>query len=94
MRVPKVGEVVIFVDSSGKDNNALVGCVFGDGSGDKQPCINLAFMSPDTNREDSYGRQVDRSCTSIAHASDQRAHGYYWCWPEEERNPYVKPNTE
>ena len=92
-RVPRVGlDVVVFCDSKGQDIPALVGCVFGDGAGGVFPCINIAFMAPDPNREDSYGRQVDRSCTSVPHGSDQRAHGFYWRWEDEEPNVYVAPN--
>lgn len=93
IRVPKVGDCVIFVDSKGQDNNALVGCVWGDGAGGVQPSINLAFMSPDPKREDSYGRQVDRSQTSVVHVSSQNVHGNYWCWPDEERIPYKPPTA-
>lgn len=90
LRIPKIGEVVIFHDSKGQPLNALVGCVFGT----EVPAINVAFMAPDENRHDTYGRQVDRSCTSVPHVSMASAHGFYWRWPEEEAREYVAPNPE
>lgn len=91
-RAPCVGvDVVVFCTEDGVDVPALVGCVFGDGSGGVMPCINIAFICPDERRQDSYGRQVDRSKTSVPHASSQTAHGFYWRWPDEPRNEYQPP---
>lgn len=92
IKVPKIGDHVVFVDASGHDQNALVGCVFGNGAGGVMPCINLCFVCPDKDREDSYGRQIDRSKTSVVHKSAQVAGGFYWRWPEEEKLPWVMPN--
>ena len=96
---PKIGGLVIFHDSTGRAHNALATAVFGetvvDASGySHEPCMNIVFVSSDTKREDSYGRQIEREPTSIVHASDNSAHGNYWRRLDEEPNPIVKPNAE
>lgn len=87
-----VRDAVIFVDSRGKEHDALVTAVHGvtpefaaqhpeyykDFDFDAQrPSINLIIVSDDANKNDSYGRQVERHC-SVVHASVQAAHGMYW----------------
>lgn len=44
------------------------------------PSLNLVFVSDDTSKDDSYGRQIERE-TSIVHQSRQPAHGNYWKEP-------------
>lgn len=42
-----------------------------------QPSLNLVFVSEDKDRDDTYGRQIERQ-TSIPHRTNQAAHGNYW----------------
>jgi plastocyanin len=80
-----VGDSVLWCDANGRDHNALVQCVHS------QACINLVFLSGDKARTDSYGRQIEHA-TSCQHVSGAGVvHGYYWRFPEEERNAYVPP---
>jgi len=67
----QVGDPIVYVDPKGVKHNALVTAVW-----DKQ-CINLIYVSGDPQREDSYGRQIERE-TSIVHAIIQTAPGNYW----------------
>jgi len=86
----KPGAHVIFVNSHGKPQNALV-TVFWDGGMDynsedyegQEPCLNLTIVSLDEKKDDQYGRQIERNNTSIVHRTSQTAHGFYWCWPDE-----------
>ena len=84
MRVPMVRDVVIYHDPKGQPHNALITNVWSN------TCINLAFVSSDPARSDSYGRQIERT-TSMVHGSQQAAHGNYWRWPDEEPNQYIEP---
>jgi len=54
------------------------------------PCVNLVWVSIDRERQDSYGRQIERE-TSVVHASDQSAHGNYWRFMDEEPNKFIAP---
>ena len=84
MRMPEIGEVVVFHDANGRPSNALVICVHSE------TCINLVRVEDDENRQDTYGRQIDRP-TSISHGSREGVHGFYWRYPEEEPNKYKSP---
>ena len=84
----KIGDVVVFCDENGQDHNALVTCTWFSGGGN---CINLVRMSEDDNREDSYGRQIERH-TSVSHGSVQDLHGFYWRLASEEKNSYTPPD--
>jgi hypothetical protein len=97
---PHVGSVVIFTDAHGVDHNALVTAVFGEVShnpGDDDdsalymPCLNAVWVSSDESKQDPYGRQIERDHTSIVHASSQPAHGVYWRWPGDPKNPIQAP---
>ena len=79
-----VGDVVIFHDARGRPHNALVTAVWS------QECVNLVHASGDENRQDDYGRQIERP-TSIEHVSRKSVHGYYFRLPEEKPNEYVPP---
>ena len=87
MKTVSKGDHVIFTDSRSRKCHALVTCVFGDVHCDEQgnvtsaPAINVVFVSNDNDREDSYGRQIERQ-TSAVHVASQPAHGNYWDWPE------------
>jgi hypothetical protein len=89
---PHVGDVIIFTDSYGDDRNALVIAVFGDvHAGGEMPCLNAVWVSKDASKKDNGGRQIERDQTSIVHVTHQSAHGNYWRWPGEEKNPYTGP---
>jgi hypothetical protein len=90
---PHVGSVVIFTDAVGEDRNALVTAVFGEVTETSMPCLNAVWVSKDEAKQDPYGRQIERDQTSIVHASWQPAHGNYWRWPGEEKNP-IQEATE
>lgn len=105
VRQPHVGDVVIFTDPQGVDKNALVVCVFGEaqvcesehyptGKQLSMPCINAVWVSPDKSKQDPYGRQIERDHTSIVHVSFQPAHGLYWRWPDDPKNPIVEPTEK
>lgn len=83
-RKVSIGDHVIWCDAEGYDFNALVQAVWS------QACINVVFVSGDDKRQDSYGRQVEHA-TSCQHVSQSGVHGFYWRFPEEEKNPYKRP---
>lgn len=80
----KVGKEVVFVDSVGKQFPALITAIHG--RPEDVPCVNVVFISGDETRQDSYGRQVERS-TSVVHRSKQPAHGFYYMEPGDTPNP-------
>ena len=75
MKKIEIGDHVIYVDSLGKENNALVQQVWGDP--EENPCLNVIVISRDTNKEDSFGRQTEHF-TSVVPRESQQAHGFYW----------------
>jgi hypothetical protein len=75
MKEVKIGSSVNFVDSKGREHNALVTCVHGPG--DQNPAVNLVYVSPDPERGDGFGRQIERSSSAV-HKNSQSAHGNYW----------------
>lgn len=93
---PKIGDVVIFFDQFGMEHNALLTNVFGERrittfkeEGKEtvteqvtNPCVNVLLVSPDKQREDSYGRQIERQ-TSCSHYSSSSAWGNFYCLPSE-----------
>ena len=95
-RIPDVGNVVIFCDPHGKDHNAIVTAVWctefakNTTEANNPVGLNLVMASDDASAQDQYGRQVHRE-TSISHASTQRAHGFYWRFPDEKPNPHTPP---
>lgn len=84
IEAPQIGEPVIFCDPRGNDHNALVTAVW------TPTCINAVLVSADEAKTDQYGRQIERP-TSICHASQMQAPGYYWRRPEEPRNERREP---
>jgi hypothetical protein len=70
-----IGGVVTYVDPNAVERPALVTAIHGAREG--TPSLNLVFVSLDDDREDTYGRQIERE-TSIVHENDQHAHGNYW----------------
>lgn len=84
MKNLEIGDPVIWVDSKGRDHNALVTAIWS------ATCINVVFVSSDENRKDDCGRQIERQ-TSATHMSVQGVHGFYWRLPTEEKAGYVPP---
>ena len=80
----KVGEVVVYHDPVGKPHNALITTVHGPS------CVNLVYVSSDSNKQDNYGRQIERQ-SSCCHAAMMGVHGNYWRYPNEQPNPVVAP---
>ncbi len=80
----EVGDLVVYCDPKGNDHKALVTAVW------TPTCINLVLVSPDSEKQDSYGRQIERQ-TSMTHVSESEVHGFYWRRPDEEKNPYKAP---
>ena len=70
-----VGGTVTFVDPHGLPHDALVTQVWG--SPDAKPCINLVWVAKMVDKEDSWGRQIERE-SSVVHQDSQTAHGNYW----------------
>ena len=77
-------DLVIWHDSVGKPHNALVTAVWS------QNCINVVFVSDDANKQDNYGRQIERA-TSCNYKTQMNVHGFYWRFVEDEPNPYIAP---
>lgn len=84
MREVKVGDCVHYVDPVGRPANALVTAVWSP------TCINVVLISDDSNKTDSYGRQIERY-TSVCHKSNSPVHGNYFKHHDEELNPIVQP---
>lgn len=87
---PEIGDAVIYTDTNGVDRAALVTAVWGAPSGGSCPMLNLAYVSGDDNRQDSYGRQMLRE-GSVSHVSDAGAHGRYWRFVGQEKRAYEAP---
>lgn len=79
----QIGQAVIFTDPVGQDHLALVTNDFG-GS------INVAYVSGDTARTDTFGRQLERA-TSVPHQSTQTAPGDFWRGVTETKRPDAFP---
>jgi hypothetical protein len=71
---PKIGDPVTFVNPTGKQFSAVVTANWGTGP---TPSINVVYVTDDTAKTDTYGRQIERN-TSVVHRSNQAAHGMYW----------------
>ena len=56
---------------------------------DQHPCVNLVFVVDDGDRQDDYGRQIERY-TSVSHSRQQTGGGFCWRFPDEER-PVSQP---
>lgn len=87
----KVGCPVVFVDPTGNQFPALVTAIWG--RPEDLPLINVVYCSGDSNRQDSYGRQIERS-TSLSYKDKVGGvHGLYWMFPGEVPNPGVVPQV-
>jgi hypothetical protein len=76
----KKGGHVIFVDTLGKDRQALVTAIHGPA--DANPSINIVIVNDDDAQSDSYGNKIERF-SSVVHQSAQYAHGNYWRFADE-----------
>lgn len=70
----KIGQGVKVVDEVGVLHDGLVTNVWGEGP---HTVANVLFLSSDTNKSDSYGRQPER-LSSCSHRDSGSAHGRYW----------------
>ena len=86
---------IVYVDPHGVHHTAFVTAWWNARTKDKdafgtapEQChgdiagVNLVYVSKDTAKQDSYGRQIERA-TSVVHKTLQPAHGNYWVWPDE-----------
>lgn len=87
VRMPEVGQVVVWHDPRGRAFNALVTCVW------TATCLNLVIISDDEERKDAYGRQIERH-TSQVHKSQVPVHGAYWRFWDETPNAYTPPVSQ
>lgn len=86
-----VGGPVVFVDPVGKQFPALVTAIWG--KPEDLPLVNAVYCSGDENRQDSYGRQIERS-TSVSYKDKVGGvHGFYWMFPGETPNPGIQPQV-
>jgi hypothetical protein len=101
-RILRPGDVVLYKDPKGVWHNALVTIWHGlpleggsiedfrrlhcGGVGDSIPCVNLAYITPSTDKTDPYGHQLERA-SSVMHGSLQKPKnlGYCFAWPDEEK---------
>jgi len=69
-----IGDAVVFVDEYKIEHAALLTHVFDNGDEEKYPtpAVNLVFVSGDSTKGDTYGRQIERQ-TSCAHISNNTA---------------------
>jgi hypothetical protein len=70
-----IGSTVIYVDSLGRERNAIVTNCFGPL--ESKPSINVVVVNDDENQTDTYGRKIERF-SSVVHEANQFAHGNYW----------------
>ena len=74
----KIGDTCVYVDEKGIPHDALITAVWmGEFGVNQFPGLNLVYISRDENRDDTYGRQIERE-TSVIHKGVQPAHGRYW----------------
>ena len=88
-KIIKIDDQIVYHDPTGKPHNALVTAVW---SQLPNGCLNLVYVSSDQNKQDQYGRQIERA-TSVNHKDYMRVHGSYWRFVDETPNPYVKPES-
>lgn len=73
-KIVEVGDVVTYVDEVGVSHSAIVLINHG---GLATSAINVAFVSSDETKTDSYGRQIERA-SSVSRKSEYTAHGRYY----------------
>ncbi len=79
MRTLNVGDHVVFVDQRYVEHDALVTVVWGKEEFEpgSEPCINLLYVSKNTEKKDDHGRQIERE-SSVVHKTNQQASAFYW----------------
>lgn len=82
----RVGDLVVFVDPTGQQHNALVTAWWS------ADCCNVVYVAGDERKKDDCGRQIERS-TSVPRKSPNWPHGYYFMEPGEEPLPYRPPTA-
>jgi len=70
----KIGDHVVYIDPTRIERQALVTAVFS------QDCINIMFASADENKQDSYGRQLERATSLPREGAWNNGAGN--CWRE------------
>jgi len=75
-KVIEVGGHVVYTDEHSKPHNALITHVWGTN------CCNLLFVVDAEDKNDPYGRQIERR-SSCCHGSIQQAPGNFWRFPNE-----------
>lgn len=80
----EVGDVVIYVDPTGQQHRSLVTAWWSN------DCINVVYVAGDKDKQDSYGRQIERA-TSVSRKSQNWPHGNYFMEVGEEPLPYTPP---
>lgn len=83
-QIVSVGDHVIFHKPDGTPCDALITAVWS------QECVNVIYVSDDTARQDSYGRQFERA-TSVPRVSSSAVHGYNFRTADEEANAFTPP---
>ena len=90
----EVGGHVKVVDVLGVEHDALVTVVWNSGHTAEKfreiysqwPSLNVLYVSGDENKNDQYGRQIERDLTSLCHRDVQNGcPGRYWFFPDETR---------
>jgi len=89
----EVGELVVFLDANRVQHNALLTAVWGEhriGNGfdgkpyESWPCVNLVFVVSTDDKQDQYGRQIQRE-TSVSHFAGSQAPGMYWFYTDQQQ---------
>lgn len=82
----QVGDHVLFTDSKRQDHSALITMVFRGPPGtehpENPPAVNLVYVVADEDRDDQYGRQIERE-TSCVHRMMNAAEANCWRLPGE-----------
>jgi hypothetical protein len=85
---PAIGAAVVYTDPKGQDHEAIVTNAYGTSI---QGAINVAFVSADTSRTDTFGRQIERE-TSVLHQTIQPTHGRFWRHVGEDKKTVSEPS--
>lgn len=87
----QIGGRCIYTDTHGVDHDALVTNGFGANGIGKSAAINVAYVSDDQTRLDSYGRQLEREA-SVQHQHLVSTHGRFWRFVGEEKRKDNAPS--
>jgi hypothetical protein len=78
----EVGDLVCFIDPTGREFPGLVTAVwkgeYWEKNPDGEPGLNIVYVSPDENQTDTYGRQIRRDATSLVHVAMNPAGRNCW----------------